>query len=364
MSKRVRLTKRNAADMSIPYPGNVNQPDRTDPDHAEYHTFEHQVNHELPDRRHEWKDNPRDEQNIGIPDERVFPFGGRVAGRPTMASIRVAASKAVRLATLLLGEKVDEDVIEAQANDFMGMGMEALDHSLNRFAETQDLYASEDEEAEEAEEADAVVGEDGAEAVIDASEDGETTEESTEACGDKSANQVENPVGPNDQNDRAMENWPAEAQAMIASLNDRLAKLENRKNASDDGEAETESTDEVTEETTASEEEGTEEDAAEVEASDALDIGPVEETPEIELSGPIDEDLEPDAIADEQLESLFDEELDEAEEELDEPVEASSRKAGIKKLGGQPRVASASAGGRVDLSSLWDSAPDVRDVFA
>ena len=45
-----------------------------------------------------------------------------------------------------------------------------------------------------------------------------------------------------------------------------------------------------------------------------------------------------------------------------EKVEAS-KKAGIKKLGGQPRVASASGAGATDISDIWATAPDVSEVF-
>ena len=133
---RVRLTQRNAADMSIPYPGNVNQPDRKDPSFDQYHTFEQQVNHELPDMRHEWKDNPRDDVGFGVPD----------ATPPTVASVRIAANKAVRIAVLLLGEKVEDEVVEAQARDLMAMSGDAMDRTLSRFADTQKLYAEDKEE--------------------------------------------------------------------------------------------------------------------------------------------------------------------------------------------------------------------------
>ena len=66
---RIRITARNqrAADQT-PYPGNVNQPDRKDPAWDQYHTFEQTVNHELPDMRHQWQDDSRDEIGYGIPE--------------------------------------------------------------------------------------------------------------------------------------------------------------------------------------------------------------------------------------------------------------------------------------------------------
>jgi hypothetical protein len=155
MGKRTRLTQRTrkGADGSVPYPGNVNQPDRTDPAWDKYHTFEQQVNHELPDMRHEWKDDERDGIGFGIqesvknPGEAPIGEAKPVPAAPTMASVRVAANKAVKLAVLLLGEKVPEKVIEQQARDFLQIGSEAMDRTLARFANTQKFYA--DDEVEE-----------------------------------------------------------------------------------------------------------------------------------------------------------------------------------------------------------------------
>ena len=60
---------------------------------------------------------------------------------PNVSDIRSAASKAVKLAVLLLGDKVSEEDIEAQARDFMKLGSKGLNASLIRFAKTQELYA-------------------------------------------------------------------------------------------------------------------------------------------------------------------------------------------------------------------------------
>ena len=84
---------------------------------------------------------------------------------------------------------------------------------------------------------------------------------------------------------------------------------------------------------------------------------------EIELTGATDEDeaeLDPETKA--QLASLFEgkDGSGAAEEDVDKKVDAS-RKAGIKKLGGQPKVASAT--GDLNLSTIWASAPDVSEVF-
>jgi hypothetical protein len=84
---------------------------------------------------------------------------------------------------------------------------------------------------------------------------------------------------------------------------------------------------------------------------------------DIELTGAVDEEVKPDPEADKQLASLFDDGITAVEEEEEEKAdEKKAKKAGIKKLGGQPKVAS-SGGESVDISSIWNSAPDVSSVF-
>jgi hypothetical protein len=86
----------------------------------EYHTFEQSVNHELPDMRHDWKDNPREETGHGI---------------PKIAKVYMAAKKATRLASLFLGNNASAELVEKQARAFMRMGDKALTASLNLYAE-------------------------------------------------------------------------------------------------------------------------------------------------------------------------------------------------------------------------------------
>jgi hypothetical protein len=156
MSKRQRLTQRRkqAVDGSIPYPGNVNQPDRQFKDADQYDNYTETINHPIPDMRHDWQDDERDEIGFGIPE----PWGVS----PTVASVRVAANKAVKLAYFLLGDKVAESIIEDQAHDLMLLGPEALDRSLARFSATGELYAEdkEDDSEDDAKEASAKVAED------------------------------------------------------------------------------------------------------------------------------------------------------------------------------------------------------------
>jgi len=296
--------------MSIPYPGNVNQPDRKDPDWEQYHTFEQQVNHELPDMRNEWQDDSRDEIGFGIPE----------ANPPTVASVRVAANKAVRIAVLLLGEKVDDDVIEAQARDFMGLSQEVMDRTLDRFAKSQSLYA-EDEKDEEEKKASEELAEKGSEvpAPIKAPEktkvkaEEKKEEEKKEAADEK--------------------------------------KDDEKKEAADEKEEEKEAADEKEEE-----KEAAEEDDEKKEAS----VGSPNEL-NIELTGAADEEMKDDPEADKQLASLFDDDGLTAKQE-EQPKAAASKKAGIRKLGGQPKVAAAEAA-PVDISSIWETAPDVSELF-
>ena len=150
MAKRIRLTdrKRQAVDPENdkPFPGNVNRPERKDPQHGRYHTFVQQVNHELPDMRTDWKDNPRNEIGYGLPKAEEGPV--------MVAKIRAAAAKSVKLAILLLGEKTPEEVIEAQARDFMLMGNKRLNASLKRFVATEQYYKAVEEDEEDDEEDD------------------------------------------------------------------------------------------------------------------------------------------------------------------------------------------------------------------
>jgi len=429
MNKRVRLTKRMAADGSIPYPGNVNQPGRTDPAWDEYHTFEQQVNHELPDMRTEWKDDSRDDVGFGIPE----------ANPPTVASVRVAANKAVRIAVLLLGEKVADSVIEAQARDFMSLTQESMDRTLDRFAKTQKLYADEDEgeEEEEKEAKSKKADEDEDEAKdkkaskaladkgsavppaislketevkaeekkeeekpaevkaekkeipefiqkkIDESKEKKSAEEDKKEEDKKEAKvevkaeekkdeekkeaKVEVKATDDKDEDDKVEARLAKIEAMIASLT-TSKKAEDKKEEEEKKEAKVEvkAEDEKKEDEKkeAKVEAKADEEEEKEEKKEAKKASPNEM--DIELTSSMDDALPADPVADAQLASLFandgltaaadEEEKDEAEKK------AKAKKAGIKKLGGQPKVA-AESGAAVDIGSIWESAPDVSEVF-
>ena len=180
MAKRVRLTQRQArskraVEDGIPYPGTVNQPDRQFKRRDEYDNWQEVVNHPLPDMRHDWNSDERDDIGFGIPEA----WGTS----PTTASVKVGAHKAVRLAVLLLGEKTPEEVVEAQAMDFMMLGPEIMDKTLERYAETAKLYqaSEEDEEATEASEKPKTAKAEPKKAQDEEEEDEEVVEETTEA---------------------------------------------------------------------------------------------------------------------------------------------------------------------------------------
>ena len=87
---------------------------------------------------------------------------------------------------------------------------------------------------------------------------------------------------------------------------------------------------------------------------------------DIEMDAPMDEADEADEEGDATLAGLFQaDELPSADDEQTEPVEvkaSTGKKAGITRLGGQPKVASA-VGDKDELGSLWTSAPDVSEAF-
>jgi hypothetical protein len=147
MGNRIRLTdsRRRASD-DTPYSGTVNQ-DRKFVESDKYNTFEQTVNYELPDMRTDWRNDSRDE--IGFPIAEEHPQVGIEDEGQKIASysqLRQAASKAVKLSMLLLGNKVPDKMIEAQAQDFMRLGSEAIERSLDRFAKTEEMYAAEEDE--------------------------------------------------------------------------------------------------------------------------------------------------------------------------------------------------------------------------
>lgn len=324
---RVRLTARgrSAADQT-PYPGNVNQPDRKDPAIDDYHTFEQRVNHELPDMRHDWQGDDRDDIGFGIPEA----WGKS----PTVASVRVAANKAVRVAVLLLGDKVSDDVIEAQARDLMSMGPQAMDRTLQRFSDTQALYAADEEKKDEEKK------DDKAEAKCSADESEKKDEEKKD--------------------DKAEEKKAADDKKVPDFIKEKMEEKKDDKKAADESDKKDEEKKEDKAEAKCSADESDKKDDEDKKEVSAKKTGSTEF--DIELSASVDDEVEPDPEADERLASLFDDPTVAAAGNSGRKAEASQKKTGITKLGGQPRVASAEGAG-VDISSIWQSAPDVSEAF-
>ena len=328
--KRIRLTHRSreAVENSPPFPGDVGNEGRPYKKRDQYDNWEEVVNHPLPDMRTEWKTNPRNEEGFGIPK----------SGPPTVAAVKLAASKRVRLAVLLLGNKTPEPVIEDQARDFFALTEDVVDRTLARFSDTKELYSSADEE---------------------------TSEETKEASEE--------------------EMFEADVQARLAELvaeseaksDDRQAKIEEKaqellaKKAEEETEEETETeteeeSKEASEEKSEVEEESKE--AAEETQEESKEAVAEEKEPEKQAMGEMDIEMttamldEPvaDPVEDAKLAELFDS-PQATEKSEDSTQKEASEKQGVKKLGGQPKVASSDA--PADLSQLWDSAPDVSEAF-
>ena len=341
---RVRLTARGqrAADQT-PYPGNVNQPDRKDPAWDQYHTFEQTVNHELPDMRHQWKDDSRDDIGYGIPEA----WGKQ----PTVAEVKVASNKAVRVAILLLGDKVGDEVIEAQAADFLAMGPKAMDRTMTRFAETQKFYAEDDKEE---------VKDDEKKAADDKVEDkkDEDKAEKTATSEAECKTKIEKPGSPEQPKvaeDMKDDKKDEDKKSTCAADDVKEDKKDEEKKAAMPEFIQKKIDEKKEKDEKKAADESDEDDKDEKKASKVA-MGDLD----IELTGAMDDEVAPDAEADERLASLFDDAVTAGNS--DRKVEASQKKAGITKLGGQPRVVTASGSG-VDISDIWQSAPDVSAAF-
>jgi hypothetical protein len=278
--------------------------------------------------RHDWKDEQtdagRDDIGFGIAEESNVPTVPAAPAVPNppqydlktaqVAKVKAAASKSVKLAVLLLGDKVSEDVIEMQARDFMRLGNEALDRALKRFSESEELYvaADEDEDDDDSDEKEASVS-------VAADED-----EGDDDADEKEASAIAADDNGDDDDDDD-DNGDKEASEVEAG----------KKNMDDDDE-EDDSDDEK-------------------EASEAPKSSGVAEL-DIELSAGSDETIEPNQ-SDDLLASLYDEPA--------APKQASEKK-GAKSIGGQPKMPTASSKtekGSSSLEALWGETPDVSGVF-
>ena len=304
MSKRIRLTERLAmskerlaeSQKDGLFPGDVGNEERKKNYRKidEYHTFEQTVNHELPDMRHDWQDNPRDEVGMGIP-------------KTAKKTLVTATANATKLAYFLLGKKASDEMIEAQARDFLRLGSDRLEAAVERFAETVDLY--EDEEEEEIE---------------DDFEDDDCEDcEEEEDCEDCKEEEVE----------ASCEEVPVMAEEEPVMAEEAPAVEEEAPAVEEEAPAvEEEAPAEMTDEDIQVAPESVE---AEAEEDVDFDFGEVEG---------MEEDNTPD-----ELKAIFDEE---------EEVTASMPKtAKTKSVGSQPKIASALKAD--ELSGLWDKESDI-----
>ena len=316
---RIRLTERLAANSKKAesqadglFPGDVGNMERSKNYRKidQYQTFEQQVNHELPDMRHEWQDNPRDEVGFGIP-------------KSAKKIVVTAALNATKLAYLFLGEKASEKMIEAQARDFMRLGSARLESSLKRFAETENLYSMDHteiipldeaptpaEQMKSLQEKGNVVAED---------EDMETTEDEEDEVNDED-NLEDDTVESCDQNDVEAD----EDEEVID--NDEIAPESVEADEDED------------------EDETVEQDNKPQTEND-FDFG-------VESSDDEDDEDIPD-----DLNGIFDDgnEDDSEEETYAKVAKKASKKSGIKKLGGQPKIASSVKAD--ELADLWKFVP-------
>lgn len=298
------------------FPGDVGNMERSKNYHDidEYHTFEQTVNHELPDMRHDWKDNPREETGHGI---------------PKMAKVYMAAKKATKLAMIMLGEDADEETITAQARDFMRMGGNALTATINRWAEMEENKETAEAPVAEETETPAEDAEAAAPAETTAEETAETPAPAPTADDDKEA-----PV--------ACEGEPKEGGCNCAEEAEVTAPAEETAEPAEEAP--------VAEETeTPAEDAEADGFAADEEEDVKVDDGLV--PAEIEF----DEAEEGDVEADPELEDLFTEAEDGDDNEVapaeDEPV---ARKAGIKRLAAQPKLVRVAAKkGADELAGIW-----------
>ena len=223
-------------------------------------------------------------------------------GIPKMAKVYMAAKKATKLASMFLGENADPETIEKQARAFMRMGDKALTATLNRYAECKG------EDCKEAPAAPAVEAEEAPAAP---------------------APVEEAPAAPAVEAEEAPAVEAEEAPAAPAPVEEAPAAP-----------------------AVEAEEEVVADDEGEVEIDDEL------------LSTDVDFD-EPsgdvDVTADPEIEACFAEA--DGEEEIAPVSEAPvARKAGIKKLAGQPTLTRVASKKADELAGLWDKweNPDVR----
>lgn len=307
---RIRLTQRMAARDRFADERTPESPidlgkNRTYRKIDQYHTFEPKKNHWIPDMDHEWKrdQTEREPTNHGkLRNEQVF----------------TAAKKATKLAMMFLGTNASDADIESQARAFMRMGDRAMTASIDRWAEAQ-------EECENCggKGCEKCSGEDDEEKVA---KKGKKKEEKKEEKEDKDEAPAEEAPKAEGEGEAAPAPAEGEGEAAPAPAEGEAAPAPKAEGEGDD--------------------------------DFNFDIDQPAGA-DVDFSAPADGESEG---ADPELEKLF---TDDGEEEAEKAPEAPaepSKKAGLKKLAGQPTLTRVASVKSDDLTSLWDkwSDPTVR----
>ena len=137
LARKATILRKAVADKT-PFAGDLGHDgSRDEEEYGAYDQSQPAVDFEKTNMDTDWKNDKHDEAGFGIPKSE-----GEI---PKLASIRLAANKAVKLAVCLLGNKAPEDMVEAQGRDFFAsMDPSCLDRALRRFAETGELYDKKD----------------------------------------------------------------------------------------------------------------------------------------------------------------------------------------------------------------------------
>ena len=298
--ERIRLTQRMAA--------RNRKADSAEPETAidlgknrTYHKIDEYHTFE-PSQNH-WEPDMRHEWKEDKHDETGF-------GVPKMAKVYMAAKKATKLAMMLLGEDADEAVLEKQARAFMRMGDKALTASIERWAECNC--------------------------------EGEDCEKKCKAAEEAPAEEPAPAPAPEEPAPApAEEPAPEEPAPAPAPAPEEPAPAPEEPKAP-----------EASAEESAPVEEAPAEEPADVEVSDEL------VDTDVDFDEPADD---ADNGADADIEACFAADGDEEAAPVAEPAVAS-KKAGLKRLAGQPTLVRVASKNADDLAGVWDkwSNPDVR----
>ena len=254
--------------------------------------------HTFEPSQNHWEPDMRHEWKEDKHDETGF-------GVPKMAKVYMAAKKATKLAMMLLGEDADEAVLEKQARAFMRMGDKALTASIERWAECNC--------------------------------EGEDCEKKCKAAEEAPAEEPAPAPAPAEEPAPA----PAEEPAPAPAEEPAPAPAPEEPKAP-----------EASAEESAPVEEAPAEEPADVEVSDEL------VDTDVDFDEPADD---ADNGADADIEACFAADGDEEAAPVAEPAVAS-KKAGLKRLAGQPTLVRVASKNADVLAGVWDkwSNPDVR----